>query len=289
MIKYEGSIYRPPSEAQSLIIQATIGCSHNACSFCTMYRQKSFRARTYNEIKSDLEFARQSYSYVRRIFLADGDAMILSFEKLSEILVLIQKLFPECERVGIYGTSKSINIKTDQELLHLRKLGLGIVYIGLESGNDTILASINKGEQSADIVAAGIKAKKAGMLTSVTAISGIGGKDLRYEHAFDTAIALSDMNPDYIGFLSLMLEPDTRFYETIKSGQFQLLSPVEIVEEMLTFLKNIDSPNTVFRCNHASNYFSLYGNLNKDIPSMILELDSIMSDSFYKSENLRRL
>lgn len=290
MINYEGAVFRPPSEARSLIIQATIGCSHNKCTFCSMYKEKRFRARDFSDIEQDLRYARNMYSSIRRIFLADGDALILSTERLVQILESIRTIFPECERVGIYGTSRSINLKSEQELKQLRELGLGIVYLGLESGNDEILKNINKGESSEDIVRAGRKAKNAGILVSVTAISGLGGQRLRAEHAKDTAKALSSMNPDFIGFLSLMVEPGTQLWEEVSSGSFTLLTPQEIIEEMVIFLKNIDSPGTVFRSNHASNYFSLYGNLNEDIPSMLGELEEAMKDQdLLRHEFMRRL
>ncbi len=290
MINYEGAVFRPPSEARSLIIQATIGCSHNKCTFCSMYKEKNFRARDFSDIENDLKSGRSMYSRIRRIFLADGDALILSTERLVQILEAIKIIFPECERVGIYGTSRSINLKSEQELRQLRELGLGIVYLGLESGNDEILRSISKGESADDIVRAGKKARAAGMLVSVTAISGLGGQQLRAEHATDTAKALSRMNPDFIGFLSLMVEPGTQLWEEVSSGSFTLLTPQEIIEEMIIFLNNIDSPGTVFRSNHASNYFSLYGNLNEDIPSMLRELDEAMKDQdLLRHEFMRRL
>lgn len=290
MLRYEGAVYRPPSEARSLIIQATLGCSHNKCTFCSMYKDKPFRARAFEDVENDLRYARSMYSHVRRIFLADGDALILSFEKLSRILLCIKELFPECERVGIYGTSKSINIKTLEELVELKKLGLGIIYLGLESGNEEILRRIKKGETAEDIVRAGKKVKESGILLSVTAISGLGSQELKDEHAVDTAKAFSAMKPDFIGFLALMVEREAELYKDVLNGNFKLLTPIEIVEEMILFLKNIDSEGSVFRSNHASNYFSLYGDLNKDIPSMLSELEDVLKDdALLKAECFRRL
>lgn len=290
MLRYEGAVYRPPSEARSLIIQATLGCSHNKCTFCSMYKDKPFRARAFEDVENDLRYARSMYSHVRRIFLADGDALILSFEKLSRILLCIKELFPECERIGIYGTSKSINIKTLEELVELKKLGLGIIYLGLESGNEEILRRIQKGETAEDIVKAGKKVKESEILLSVTAISGLGSQELKDEHAIDTAKALSAMKPDFIGFLALMVEREAELYKDVLNGNFKLLTPIEIVEEMILFLKNIDSEGSVFRSNHASNYFSLYGDLNKDVPSMLAELEEVLKDdALLKAECFRRL
>ncbi|MGL5258157.1 MAG: radical SAM protein [Proteocatella sp.] len=290
MLRYEGAVYRPPSEARSLIIQATLGCSHNKCTFCSMYKDKPFRARAFEDVENDLRYARSMYSHVRRIFLADGDALILSFEKLSRILLCIKELFPECERIGIYGTSKSINIKTLEELVELKKLGLGIIYLGLESGNEEILRRIQKGETAEDIVKAGKKVKESEILLSVTAISGLGSQELKDEHAIDTAKALSAMKPDFIGFLALMVEREAELYKDVLNSNFKLLTPIEIVEEMILFLKNIDSEGSVFRSNHASNYFSLYGDLNKDVPSMLAELEEVLKDdALLKAECFRRL
>lgn len=290
MLRYEGAVYRPPSEARSLIIQSTLGCSHNKCTFCSMYKEKPFRTRKFEDVETDLRYARSMYSYVKRIFLADGDALILSFEKLSRILICIKELFPECERVGIYGTSKSINLKTLEELIELKKLGLGIIYLGLESGNEEILRRIQKGETGEDIVRAGKKVKESGILLSVTAISGLGSQELKNEHAIDTAKALSAMKPDFIGFLALMVESEAELYKDVLSGKFKLLTPTEIVEEMILFLKNIDSEGSVFRSNHASNYFSLYGDLNKDVPYMLAELEEVLKDdALLKAECFRRL
>ena len=290
MLRYECAVYRPPSEARSLIIQATLGCSHNKCTFCSMYKDKPFKARAFEDVENDLRYARSMYSHVRRIFLADGDALILSFEKLSRILLCIKELFPECERVGIYGTSKSINLKTLEELIELKKLGLGIIYLGLESGNEEILKRIRKGETADDIVRAGKKVKESKILLSVTAISGLGSQELKNEHAVDTAKAFSQMKPDFIGFLALMVEREAELYNDVLNGKFKLLTPIEIVEEMILFLKNIDSEGSVFRSNHASNYFSLYGDLNKDIPSMLGELEEVLKDdALLKAECFRRL
>lgn len=290
MINYDMPLYRPPSEARSLIIQATLGCSHNKCTFCSMYKSKQFRPRAFEEIQAELAFARKAYPRVRRIFLADGDALILSMERLVPILEEINKLFPECERVGIYGTSKSIHNKTDEDLKKLYGLGLKIVYMGLESGDDEILESIHKGESADDIVKAGIKLMQSGITLSVTVISGLGGSAKKESHAIRTAEALSKMKPHYIGFLSLMIERGTPLYDLYQNGEFIPLSAEEIVDEMTIFLKTIDSQGSVFRCNHASNYFTLSGTLNQDIPMMLKELEEVKEDlSLLKDERFRRL
>lgn len=290
MIHYDMPLYRPPSEARSLIIQATLGCSHNKCTFCSMYKSKQFKARPFEEIQRDLKFARQSYPVVKRIFLADGDALILGMDRLVPILEEIRNLFPECERVGIYGTSRSIRNKTREDLEKLHQLGIKIVYMGLESGDDEILRFIEKGESAEEIVLAGQKLMQTGIRLSVTVISGLGGSERKELHALETAKALSKMKPDYIGFLALMLEEGTPLYDLYQKGKFIPLSPEEIVDEMIIFLSTIDSQGSVFRCNHASNYFVLSGTLNEDIPAMLAELDEVKQDiSLLKDERFRRL
>ncbi len=290
MIHYDMPLYRPPSEARSLIIQVTLGCSHNKCTFCSMYRSKRFSIRAFSDIQRDLMIARRSYPFVRRIFLADGDALILSTERLTKILTEIGRLFPECERIGIYGTSKSVHKKSPEELQKLHSLGLSIVYMGLESGDDAILKNINKGECAEEIVLAGQKLMASGIRLSVTVISGLGGTARKEAHAVNTAKALSEMKPDYIGFLALMLEPNTELYADYQNGSFVPLSGADIVDEMILFLNTVDSEATVFRCNHASNYFSLAGTLNEDIPSMLAELEEVKRDfALLKDERYRRL
>lgn len=290
MIQYDMPLFRPPSEARSLIIQATLGCSHNKCTFCSMYRSKIFRPRSFEEIRHDLMIGRKSYPSVRRIFLADGDALILGMDRLVPILEEIRRLFPECERIGIYATSKSIRNKTDEDLRRLYDLGLKIVYMGLESGDDEVLLAIRKGERAEDIVNAGQKLMASGIELSVTVISGLGGKKWKEQHAVETARALSRMKPDFVGFLALMIERGTPLYDDYKAGNFIPLTAEEIVEEMILFLKNIDSEGSVFRCNHASNYFVLSGTLNADISQMLAELDEVQGDlTLLRDERFRRL
>ena len=224
-MEYEGSIYRPPSEAHSLIVQATIGCSHNKCTFCGMYQEKRFRIRKTEEVLADLTETAQVYPNVRRIFLADGDALIIPAQKLLSILGHIKKNFPSCERVAVYGSPRSILLKSTEELKALHDAGLGIVYLGLESGSDEILAHIRKGETAGEIIKAGLRVKAAGIPLSVTAISGIGGKKLWREHELRSGVGFTAMKPDYIGLLTLMVEAGTPLAADVKSGAFKLLTP----------------------------------------------------------------
>ncbi|MCF6462490.1 radical SAM protein [Clostridium sp. Cult1] len=272
-MKYEGALYRPPSEAYSLIVQATIGCSHNKCTFCSMYKGKNFRIRSTEEIMEDLIIGRKHYRNVKRVFLADGDALVIKTEELIKILQGIEVLFPECERVGIYGSPRSILNKSQEELLELKALGLGIVYLGLESGSDKILKDIKKGVNSAQMIEAGRKIVGANIELSVTLISGIGGKVNSELHAVESAKILNKMKPHYIGLLTLLLEEDTQLYKEVLEGRFQLLTPREVLKETRILVEGLEINNCIFRSNHASNYVSLRGTLMKDKKLILDQID----------------
>lgn len=288
MIHYEGRVFRPPSEAYSLIVQVTIGCSHNKCTFCDMYKEKQFRVRPLDDVKRDFDRARRGYSRVDRIFLADGDALMCKAEHMAEVLRYIRKLFPECERVTSYGSPKSVLVKTQEELNLLHDLGLEMIYLGLESGSDEVLRRINKGETADEIVRAGLMVKQAGMKLSVTCIAGLGSLELSEEHAIQTAKALSRMKPEYIGLLTLLFELDTPMKRDYEAGKFYLMNPVEIAHETLLLLENIDCEGSVFRANHASNYVNLAGTLNRERESMCARLRQALEGKVrFKSENFR--
>lgn len=290
-MRYEGMIYRPPSEAYSLILQVTIGCAHNKCTFCNMFREKNFRVRNLDEVLEDLDMARKQYSRVGRIFLADGDALVLSNNKLMKVLDHINKLFPECERVSIYGSPKDVLHKTPEELKELYDNGIGIIYIGAESGSDKVLQDICKGATRAELIEAVRKIEDSGIKASVTFISGMGGRDGWEDHAIQTGTMISEMEPSYVGLLTLMVEKDVPLYQDIQSGKFQLLSAEEIVAETLLMLKHTDvKRNCVFRSNHASNYVSLRGDLPKDKEKMMDLLRCAMKDhNMLKDERFRML
>ncbi|MGH4124920.1 MAG: radical SAM protein [Clostridium sp.] len=289
-MRYEGVVYRPPSEAYSLIVQVTIGCSHNGCSFCGMYKEKKFRIRDLKDIIEDLEQAKLNYGIVKKIFLGDGDALVLQTSKLKSILSKIRELFPECERVGIYGTSNDILSKSLDELRELKEFGLGIVYLGVESGSNDILKSINKGVTAGEIIMAGRKVKESGIKLSATLISGIGGRAKIREHAIESAKLISAVNPDYLGFLTLMLESGTPIYEDVQKGVFHILTPEEIMYETREFLQNVEVTYCVFRSNHASNYMALSGTLPGDKNQLLQDIDLSLKDGYrYKQEEERRL
>lgn len=290
-MKYEGNIFRPPSEAYSLIVQVTIGCSHNKCTFCSMFKDKDFRIREISEVLEDLKDARQSYRRIDKIFLADGDALCLANSKLLEILGYCSELFPECKQVTLYGSPQDVLRKSLDELKELKQAGLKMVYIGAESGNDKVLENIVKGASREEIITAVQKLEQSGIKASVTFISGIAGKDGWKEHAIQSGTMISEMEPSYVGLLTLMLEPGTPIMDDVKAGKFELLSPEEVIAETFVMLENINvKKKCVFRSNHASNYISLRGDLPQDKEKMLAQLRKAMEDTgLLKDERFRML
>ena len=288
-MRYEGSVYRPPSEAKSYILQVTLGCSHNQCTFCSMYKDKTFRVRSIDQIFEDLKLARDYYSKIKRIFLADGDALVLKTDTLIKILKEINRLFPECKRIGIYANPGDLLRKSVLDLLKLKNLGLGIIYLGIESGSDLVLKKVKKGFTKEEIIKSGKKAKEAGIPLSVTLISGLGGKTHWKKHALESAEVVNSINPEYVSLLTLLLEDDTELYNTYKKGDFEILSPEEIAIETKLFLENTALKNCIFRSNHASNYIPLKGTLSQDKEKLIKEIDDALNDNVFKDERFRTL
>ncbi len=287
-MKYEGAIYRPPSEARSLILQVTIGCAHNRCSFCTMYREKKFRIRDTKEVCQEIREAALTYGdRIEKFFLADGDALVIKTDQMLQILEQIRTSFPAQKRITSYGTASDILRKSGEELRVLRAAGLHMVYLGAESGDEKVLKEVGKNTTREELIRAGQSLKEAGILSSVTLISGLGGKERFEEHAIQSADLISEMNPDYVGFLTLLLDPKAPISQQIRSGEKTLLSPEEVVEEMELFLSHVDSEGTVFRANHASNYLLLKGELNRDIPRMLSELRFARENHQFRKENWR--
>ena len=274
---YSGAVYRPPSEARSLIVQCTLGCSHNKCAFCTMYKDKKFSINPVGQVLADLAEARSYSRMIEKVFLADGDALILPMDYLLTVLDFIRQYFPECRRVAAYATTKAIMRKTDEELRTLCEHGLGIVYIGLESGNEELLKKFCKGVTAEETVVNAIRCKEAGIATSVTAINGMAGANGDWRsHAIDTAKAVSRMKPDYIAFLTLRVYSGTPLHDWIERGEFRMMNPTELMTETRLFLEHIDSEGSVFRSNHASNYLPLGGTLNRDREALIRTIDEAL-------------
>ncbi|MDR1292642.1 MAG: B12-binding domain-containing radical SAM protein [Clostridiales Family XIII bacterium] len=290
-MRYEGNIFRPPSEANSLIVQVTIGCAHNDCTFCSMFKDKVFRVRPVDEVIEDLEGARRVYGRVRRIFLADGDALALSVDKLLAILKKIEELFPEAERVAVYGSPQDVLRKSPEELAALRGAGVGIIYLGAESGSDAVLNAVKKGATAAEITEAIVKIEDSGIDASVTFISGLAGTDGSDGHAVMTGRMISEAQPSYVGLLTLMIDPAAPLYADLKSGRFKLLSPMGVIDETALLLENTEvRKDCVFRSNHASNYFSLKGTLPRDKERLLSELRSARNhNELLKDERFRLL
>lgn len=284
-------IYRPPSEAYSLLVQVTIGCSHNSCTFCSMYIDKQFRVRDESEVFKDLEEARAMYSYVERVFLCDGDALCLSTDRLVRILDKVHSLFPECERVNVYGNTIDVLAKTPEELETLVGHGLKMVYLGAESGDPAVLKAIRKGSTREEIITAVRRLESSGIKTSVTFISGLAGRAGWRDHAIKTGTMITEMGASYVALLTLMLDPRTEIARQIREGEFELLTPEEVVAETYLLLQNADPATPcVFRSNHASNYLSLRGNLPDDKERMLAQLRTAMEDSgLLKDERFRAL
>jgi len=289
-MRYEGRLFRPPSEGRSYILQATIGCAHNECVFCSMYKEKKFKVRPTEDILEDIQLARERYPYIRRVFIADGNALALSMERLIPILTSIKETFPECERIGVYGAPMDILRKTKEELKQLKELGLGIIYLGLESGSDAVLDLMKKGVNASQMIESANKVTEVGIPLSVTVISGLGGKKHTEEHASETGRVLSAMNPDYIGVLTLMTGDMAEIDDMIESGAFELLSTKEVFKELYQIMDGINVTNCMFRSNHASNYFSLAGDLPSDKSRMLKEIEAALNDQvLIKAEGLRGL
>lgn len=290
-MRYEGTVYRPPSEAGSLIIQLTIGCARNTCTFCAMYKDKNFRIRPLEDVVEDLQMARDYYSRikVKRVFLADGDALIVKTADLLYILGKVKELFPECERISMYGAPKDILGKTPEELKTLKEAGLDMIYMGIESGDDEVLKFVKKGATQAEMIEAGKKIKDAGMILSVTLISGLGGRKYLKEHAINSAKVITEIKPEYVGFLTLLVEEGTPMYDQLKNGEIELLKPQEVLEEMKLFVSNVDSEGTVFRANHASNYIPLGGTFNRDKESLLAQIEEAEKRNTFKSDYFRAL
>ena len=278
-MQYEGSVYRPPSEAYSLIIQVTIGCSHNGCTFCPMYADKKFRVRPFEDVFRDLQEARRENPRVERIFFADGDALCLATEKLLPLLGAVRAIFPECTRVGIYGRADNVLRKSDEELLQLKDAGLGIIYLGAESGSAEVLKRVNKGETPEEMIDAVHRAESVGIPVSVTFISGLGGRELIQEHAIETGKMIGAMGASYVGLLTLMLAPGSPLDVDVQSGKFEQLTMDEVMKELELILNHaVCEKDCVIRSNHASNRLVLKGTLPQDRQRLLAQVHRAMSD-----------
>ena len=289
-MRYEGNIFRPFSEANSYLLQCTIGCSHNKCTFCGTYPDKKFRVRPLDQVLEDIALAHRHIPHTRRVFLCDGDAMLLPNTHLLKILDALNMAFPDLQRVGIYTNARDILKKTDDELVELSKRKLTIGYLGLESGNDEILKRVKKGATAQDMIDSVRKAQANGIKMSVIGLIGLGGSEMSKEHAIATAQAVNQMNPRYFSLLTLMIVPGTPLDDDYEKGRFQLPEAEDMVREIRLVVENMDTPQTIFRANHASNYAPLAGTFNKDKKRLLQEIDEYLSGKHnFRPEFLRGL
>lgn len=287
---YEGNIIRPPSEANSILLQVTVGCSRNKCTFCGTYKGERFRIKPDSIIMEDIAFAAQHCQRQRRVFLCDGDALIIPQKRLLKILVEIEKQLPWVTRVGLYANVKALKMKTVDELKELKAHGVGIVYLGLETGDDVTLKNINKGATAAQMIEMGRKAKKAGFKLSVTVLLGIAGAERSQIHAQQTGRVLSEIDPDYVGALSLMLIPETPLHQDYVAAEFRLIEPQEMLAELRTMIASTHLTRGLFHANHASNYLPIRARFPKEKETTLELIDEALAGKVpLKPEYLRAL
>ena len=277
-MRYEGKIYRPPSEADSYILQATIGCSWNHCTYCDMYRDKAFRVRDLDETLADIRTAAKSFGEnITKVFVADGDALVLELRHWEAILPACHDAFPRMKRVSAYATAVNINEKSDAELKRLRELGLSLLYMGPETGDDVTFKRIAKGSNFDEHVEAARRAHAAGMKVSAIFLLGAGGTERSREHAEGSARLISAMDPEFVSALTLTIIPGTPIAKMQAAGKFTLPSVTRMLEELRTMVAAASPTDAIFRTNHASNYLPLAGRLPQDRDSIVEALDKALS------------
>ncbi len=290
MLRYSEPVYRPPSEARSFILQATLGCSYNRCTFCAMYRSKRFRVRPLDELESEIGDVARSLPDTRRVFLADGDAMVLSPSRLTRILDSLSRHFPRLQRVSVYADAKSILSKSPAELAELYAKKLRLVYIGLESGSEAVLSLLRKEASADEMTQAVVRAREAGMKASVIALLGAGGKALSDQHSTETARIISAMSPSYFSALTLTVVPGTPLAAMIDQGEIEPISARDSLRELRTIVAEVDPARpTIFRSNHASNYLPLDGVLPRDRDTILKTIDWALSHDALRPEWMRGL
>ena len=291
-MKYEGMIFRPPSEADSLILQVTVGCSYNRCSFCIAYRGKAFRIKSFEEVKEDIDESSSYGSRIQRVFLADGNALTIPQKELVRILDYLKAKLDGVERVGIYANSKDILQKDVEELKELKDLGLGIIYLGVESGNREVLKRIKKNATVEQLIHAARRVKESGISLSVTVILGIGGTERSQAHAVDTGKILSEMDPDFVGALSLMVVQGTPIESEIETGNLILPTPFGLIQELEAMIENFQCTQCFFASNHASNYLPLRIRMPEEKEEALRRIREVLQrrdSSLLRPEYLRAL
>ena len=274
---YEGNIIRPPSEANSILLQVTVGCSHNKCTFCGTFTGERFRIKSDDIIMADIAFAAQYCKRQRRVFLCDGDAMIIPQKRLMKILTEIRRQLPWVTRVGIYANTKSLAMKSDAQLRELHENGIGIAYMGLESGDDVTLKAVRKGATAQRMIDMGRKARAAGIKLSVTVLLGLAGRERSQIHARETGRVLSAIDPEFVGALSLMLMPGTPLYDQYQNGTFELIEPDEMLAELRTMIAETHQTKGMFHANHASNYLPIRARMPKEKAQTLALIDAALA------------
>ena len=292
MVDHVGRIFRPPSEARSFLLQVTVGCSHNRCAYCDMYRDKQFRPKPWETIAADIDEAARIGPRFRRVFLCDGDALILPTRRLLPVLEAIREKLPWVERVGVYGDTRSVGKKSVEELTALREAGLGIVYHGMESGDDETLRRIDKGGTAAECITTADKLRQAGIAHSVMVLLGVGGQDRSHEHAKATAEVLSRMDPPFVGALTTTVVPGTPLAEAEARGEFVLPAKFGLLEELRDIVAGSEFSACRFSANHASNYLPITADLPEHKRALVELLDQVLAardERLLKPEALRGL
>jgi radical SAM superfamily enzyme YgiQ (UPF0313 family) len=287
---YDMPLYRPPSEAYSLILQVTLGCSHNRCAFCIMYRKKKFRIRPWEELKADILEAAHSYRGINRIFLADGDALVIDTDYLLQILKFLYEKFPALERVSAYANPANLLKKSKEDLQRIHKAGLQMLYFGIETGDDELLVKIKKGATAEKLIISAKKAIDAGFVLSATVILGLAGKKGSERHAIETARVCSAINPHYLSALTLILEDDNRYFSRCLGKDWEMMDKLEILNELRTMIEHFHLDKSIFRSNHASNYLAIKATLNQDKERLLKEIaNALKNPAQLRPEFLRAL
>ncbi len=277
-INYSEPLFRPPSEARSLILQPTIGCSWNKCAFCEMYTSKKFHIRKEQEVFNEIDRLEPYASQIRKVFLADGNAMVLSYNKLARLLDKLNSTFPNLVRISSYALPADLISKSTDELAGLRSLGLKLLYTGIETGDDKLLKAINKGETQKTTIEGLQKAKESGIKLSVMILNGLGGKKFSKNHAINSAITVNQIQPEFLSTLVLSYPYGPDHFIKRFDGEFLPLAKDELIMELGEFISNLELDSTVFRSDHASNYLVLKGILNKDKTRLLENIKDVLED-----------
>lgn len=277
MIRYQGKVFRPPSEADSLILQATLGCSWNRCTFCGMYRDKRFRVRPLDELKAEIAWAARQLGPVHKVFLADGDALMAKSSFLGALVAELKAALPDLRRISCYASPQSLQVRSVEEMAELRAAGLTQYYLGIESGHDAVLERLEKGVDGAEMVRVARKAHAAGVVLSTMVLLGAGGRALSLEHARASAAVVNAIQPRFVSTLVMTPVEDTPLWDQAARGEVDELDPLELARELREFVAHLDLAGSIFRSNHASNHLALAGTLPKDKAKLVAALDAVLA------------